>query len=85
MQFNLFTGEIILVTCGYAPVGTLPCDGRMLPISGNQNLYSILRNQYGGNGNTTFGIPQMTPDFTAPGGTNPMYCIVVSGISPLFS
>jgi microcystin-dependent protein len=84
-MLNLFIGEIILVTCGYAPVGTLPCDGRLLPVSGNTNLYSILRNNYGGNGNTTFGIPLLTPSFTAPGGTNPMYCIVVSGLYPSIS
>ncbi|MDI1244678.1 MAG: phage tail protein [Rhodoferax sp.] len=84
-MLNLFIGEIILVTCGYAPVGTLPCDGRVLPVTGNTNLYSILRNNYGGNGNTTFGIPLLAPPFTASGGTNPMYCIVVSGIYPLIS
>lgn len=41
------------------PAGWLFCDGRLLPISEHLALFSILGNSYGGNGLTTFGLPDL--------------------------
>lgn len=40
-------------------VGFVPCDGRLLPIKGNEALYSLLGVMYGGDGKTTFAVPNL--------------------------
>lgn len=52
-----FLGEIRLFANGYAPRGWLFCEGQILQINQNQALYSLLGNVYGGNGVTTFALP----------------------------
>lgn len=41
------------------PSGWVPCDGRLLDIVKYRDLYSLLKNYYGGDGSTTFGIPNL--------------------------
>jgi microcystin-dependent protein len=52
-----FLGEIRLVSFGFAPKGWALCNGQFLPINQNQALFSILGTTYGGNGQTTFALP----------------------------
>lgn len=52
-------GEIRMVAFSRIPAGWLPCDGRELQISQNTALFSLLGTQYGGNGVTTFRIPDL--------------------------
>ena len=52
-------GEIQLLAFDFAPRGWLPCDGRILQISANQALFSLLGTTYGGDGLTTFAIPDL--------------------------
>lgn len=54
-----FLGEIRLFPWGWAPAGWLPCEGQVLPFNSNVALASLLGNRYGGNGSTTFGIPDL--------------------------
>ena len=54
-----FLGEIRLFAFGQAPRGWVVCDGRILPISTYQALFSLLGIQYGGDGKTTFAIPDL--------------------------
>lgn len=54
-----FLGEIRLFGGNFAPVGWLPCDGQLLPIADNDALYSLLGTTYGGDGQTTFGLPDL--------------------------
>lgn len=54
-----YLGEIRWFAFNVIPNGYLPCDGRTLPINQNQALYALLGNTYGGNGTTTFGIPNL--------------------------
>jgi microcystin-dependent protein len=59
-----FLGEIKIVSFGYAPRGWAMCNGQFLPINQNQALFSLLGTMYGGNGQTTFALPDlrgMTP------------------------
>ncbi len=54
-----FIGEISYVGFNYAPVGWATCDGQEMPISQNAALFSLIGTTYGGNGNTTFKLPDM--------------------------
>ena len=54
-----FLGEILMAGFNFAPRGFAPCDGQILPINQNSSLFSILGNTYGGDGRTTFGLPEL--------------------------
>lgn len=70
-----FLGEIKIVAFNFAPRGWAFCDGQILPINQNQSLYSLLGTMYGGDGRTTFALPDLrgrSPIHVgaADGGTN---------------
>ena len=52
-----FLGEMRVFGFGFAPRGWAPCNGQLLPINQNQALFSILGTTFGGNGVTTFALP----------------------------
>jgi microcystin-dependent protein len=52
-------GEIRLVSFNYAPAGWAECNGQLLPINQNQALFSLFGTTYGGNGQTTFALPDL--------------------------
>jgi microcystin-dependent protein len=52
-----FMGEIRIVGFNFAPSGWALCNGQQLPISQNQALFALLGDNYGGNGQTTFALP----------------------------
>lgn len=54
-----FIGEIRIFAGTYAPVGWSFCNGTVLPISANEVLYSLIGNIYGGDGRTTFALPDL--------------------------
>ncbi|MBW7476072.1 tail fiber protein [Paenibacillus oenotherae] len=54
-----YVGEIRMFGGNFAPVGWLPCDGRILSISQYEVLYVLLGTTYGGDGNTTFALPDL--------------------------
>jgi microcystin-dependent protein len=54
-----FLGEIRMVGFNFAPVGWALCAGQLLSISQNAALFSLLGTTYGGNGTTTFGLPDL--------------------------
>jgi len=54
-----FIGEIRMVGFTYAPEGWADCDGRLLQIAQYQALYALLGTTYGGDGRTTFGLPDL--------------------------
>jgi microcystin-dependent protein len=56
---NPFLGEIEIVGFNFAPIGWATCDGQLLPISQNTALFALLGTQYGGNGQTTFALPDL--------------------------
>ena len=67
-----FLAEIRIVSFGFPPRGWALCDGQLLPINQNQALFSLLGTTYGGNGQTTFGLPDLrarTPIHTGSGHT----------------
>lgn len=54
-----FLGEIRVFAFGVVPQGWAQCNGQMLNVQGNQGLFSILGNAYGGDGKTTFALPNL--------------------------
>ena len=52
-----FLSEIKIVGFNFAPQGWAECNGQFLPINQNQALFSLLGTMYGGNGQTTFALP----------------------------
>jgi microcystin-dependent protein len=54
-----FLAELRLMSFSYAPVGWATCSGQSLPINQNQALFSLLGTRYGGNGVTTFQLPDL--------------------------
>lgn len=52
-----FLGEVRAVAFDFAPRGWLPCAGQLLPIAQNSALFSLLGTTFGGNGVTTFALP----------------------------
>ena len=56
---NPFVAEIRPFAFDFAPVGWATCDGQLLPISQNTALFSLLGTQYGGDGKSTFELPDL--------------------------
>ena len=54
-----YIGTIKAFGFGFAPRGWASCDGQLMPISGNDALFSLLGTTYGGDGRTTFGLPDL--------------------------
>lgn len=54
-----FLGEIKIVSFAFAPKGWALCNGQLLPINQNQALFSLLGTMYGGDGRTTFALPNL--------------------------
>jgi microcystin-dependent protein len=51
--------ELRLVSFNFAPRGWAMCNGQLLPINQNQAIFSLVGTTYGGNGQTTFGLPDL--------------------------
>jgi microcystin-dependent protein len=54
-----FLGQITLFGCNFAPNGWALCQGQLMAISQNTALFSLLGTNYGGNGTSTFGLPNL--------------------------
>jgi microcystin-dependent protein len=54
-----FLGDIRMFAGNFAPLNWAFCDGRLLPIAQNPALFSLLGTTYGGNGQTTFALPDL--------------------------
>jgi microcystin-dependent protein len=52
-----FVAEIRIFACNFAPTGWATCDGQLLPLSQNTALFSLLGTFYGGDGKSTFALP----------------------------
>ncbi|KAA3663379.1 MAG: phage tail protein [Chloroflexi bacterium] len=70
-----FVGEIRMFAGNFAPRGWAFCDGQLLAVSQNDALFSLLGTIYGGDGRTTFGLPDMRGRFPIHAGDGP-------GLSP---
>ena len=70
-----FVGEIRMFAGNFAPKGWAFCDGQLLAVSSNDALFSLLGTIYGGDGRTTFGLPDLRGRIPIHAGSGP-------GLSP---
>src|SRR4030095_16919913 len=68
---DAFIGMIVMFGGNFAPRGWATCDGQLLSIAQNTALFSILGTTYGGNGQTTFRLPDLRGRVPIPPGTGP--------------
>src|ERR1700687_3614063 len=54
-----FVAEIRIVPFNFAPTGWATCDGQIMPIAQNTALFSLLGTTFGGDGQTTFALPDL--------------------------
>jgi microcystin-dependent protein len=54
-----FVGEIRLFAGNFAPAGWMFCEGQLLAISDNETLFNLIGTTYGGDGQSTFGLPDL--------------------------
>ena len=73
-----FVGQVVLYAFKFAPPGWTPCEGQLLPISQYVALFSLLGIAYGGDGKTTFGLP----DYRGLAPEGMQYCIALQGLYP---
>ena len=59
MSIEPFVAEICIFGCNFAPTGWAQCNGQLLPIAQNTALFSLLGTTYGGNGQSTFALPDL--------------------------
>jgi microcystin-dependent protein len=74
-----FIGQIMLFAFNFAPRGWAPCQGQVLPINQNQALFALLGTNFGGDGRTTFALPDLRGKEPV---TSTQYCIALQGIFP---
>ena len=70
-----FIGMIVQFGGNFAPRGWALCDGQLLPITSHSSLFSILGTTYGGDGRSTFGLPDLRGRVAMHAGTG-------AGLSP---
>lgn len=70
-----FVGEIRMFAGNYAPVGWEFCQGQLLPILDNEVLFQLVGTTYGGDGSTTFALPDLR-------GRVPLHAGAGPGLSP---
>ena len=56
---DTYLGQLMLFATDFCPAGFAPCDGQLLAITQNQALYSLLGTNFGGDGQSTFGLPDL--------------------------
>jgi microcystin-dependent protein len=66
-----FLGEIRMFAGNFAPQGWAFCDGQFLPISENDALFALMGTTYGGDGQTTFRLPDLRGRFPMHQGSGP--------------
>jgi microcystin-dependent protein len=54
-----YVGEIRMFGGNFAPAGWMFCEGQLLPISENETLFQLIGTTYGGDGESTFGLPDL--------------------------
>jgi microcystin-dependent protein len=80
-QAQAYMGETITVAFSFCPAGWAEMNGQELSIGSNSALFALLGTTYGGNGSTTFALPNAQPQFAA-NGVALRQCIATNGVFP---
>lgn len=76
-------GQVFLFAGNFAPEGAQPADGKLLQVAQNTALYSVLGTRYGGDGTTTFALPDLRDVAPrAANGASASYFVCVAGEFP---
>lgn len=82
---NCILGTLILFAGYFTPANTLPADGQLMPIAGNEALYSLIGNKYGPSSKYEFRLPNLNkspnPMLNA-NPFNPRWLVCVEGTYP---
>lgn len=54
-----YVGQIMIIGCNFAPAGWMVCAGQLLPISEYETLFQLIGTTYGGDGESTFALPNL--------------------------
>ncbi len=76
---DYFMGQIALFPFGFAPMYWMSCQGQILNITAYAALYSLIGTQFGGNGSTTFALPNLS---NASPQAGMQYYICTAGLYP---
>ena len=79
MNEGCYLAEVRLFAGMFVPRGWMACEGQVLKIVDNESLFSLVGTTYGGDGRTTFGIPNLKGKEPVEGST---YIICVQGLYP---
>jgi microcystin-dependent protein len=80
-----YVGEIRMFGGNFAPAGWMFCQGQLLPISEFETLFNLIGTTYGGDGQTTFGLPDLrgrVPIHQGTGPGLPTYTLAQNGGTP---
>lgn len=66
-----YVGEIRMFAGNFAPAGWMMCEGQLLPISENEVLFQLIGTTYGGDGQSTFALPNLASRVPVHMGTGP--------------
>ncbi len=66
-----YVGEIRMFAGNFAPAGWMFCEGQLLPISENDTLFNLIGTTYGGDGQSTFALPDLRGRIPIHAGTGP--------------
>src|SRR6266850_1659212 len=64
-----YVGEIRMFGGNFAPAGWMLCQGQLLPISENETLFNLIGTTYGGDGQSTFALPDLQSRMPIPSGS----------------
>jgi microcystin-dependent protein len=76
---DTFVGQILVFPFNFAPQGFAMCQGQLIPIASNTALFSLLGTTYGGNGVTTFALPDLRGRVPLKFGQGPGLSLYVEG------
>jgi microcystin-dependent protein len=79
-----YLGEMLTVPYNFCPMGWVQASGQTLPINQYQALFSLLGNNFGGDGKTNFMLPNVKPVRLERGDATAtlINCIAISGVYP---
>lgn len=81
-QAQLFLGEVATFAFNFCPLGWAEANGQLLQIAQNSALFNLLGTQYGGDGVTTFALPNAKAAVTLTTGATLTQCVSLQGIFP---
>ncbi len=79
---DAYLSMVILWSGDTIPDGWAPCDGQEIKIPDNEPLYALINNTYGGDGHSTFKLPDLRDSAPAAGKKGLRYIICTAGIFP---